>query len=48
MSLNCVKAAITRDVWIEENEKHLLNKSSLIKTNPYAKNIKLYISGDLN
>ena len=45
---NNMAAAITAEVWIEENEKYLLNKNSLIKTEPFSKNIKLYISEGLN
>ena len=37
-------AAITSDVFAEENETHLLNKSDLIKTESYNDNLKLYIS----
>ena len=40
-------AAITSDVWIEENEGHLLKKSNLIKTEPYNENLKLYIDEGL-
>lgn len=36
-------AAITSEVWIEENENYLLKKSNLIKTDPYNTNMKLYI-----
>ena len=36
-------AAITSEVKINENESHLINKSSLIRTEPYSKNLKLYI-----
>ena len=37
-------AAITSDVFAEENETHLLNKSDLIRTESYNDNLKLYIS----
>ncbi len=36
-------AAITREVWAEENESHLLNHSDIIKTESYDENLKLYI-----
>ena len=36
-------AAITREVWAEENESHLLNHSDIIKTESYDENMKLYI-----
>lgn len=36
-------AAITRNVWTEENESYLLNKSDLIKTEPYEENLRLYV-----
>jgi hypothetical protein len=36
-------AAITREVWAEENESYLLNKSDLIKTEGYQENLKLYV-----
>ncbi len=36
-------AAITKRVKATENETHLLEKSALIKTDPYEKNLKLYI-----
>jgi len=36
-------AAITRKVFAEENESHLLNKADLIKTETYEENLKLYI-----
>jgi hypothetical protein len=35
--------AITSDVWMHENHSHLLNKSSLIKTEKYDDHLKLYI-----
>ena len=46
--LNNMSAAITSKVWIEENENYLLKKNSLIKTNPYDQNLKLYINEGLN
>lgn len=36
-------AAITADVWAEENESYLLNQADLIKTEGYEENLKLYI-----
>jgi len=36
-------AAITTEVWAEENESHLLNKADLIKTDGYEENLKLYV-----
>lgn len=36
-------AAITAEVWAEENESHLLNKADLIKTEGYEENLKLYV-----
>jgi hypothetical protein len=36
-------AAITREVWVEENESHLINHADIIKTESYAENLKLYI-----
>jgi len=36
-------AAITKEVWAEENESHLLKHSDLIKTESYTENLKLYI-----
>ena len=44
---NNMSAAITSKVWIEENENYLLEKSSLIKTDPYDRNLKLYINEGL-
>ena len=43
-----MSAAITSKVWVEENENYLLKKSSLIKTDPYDRNLKLYINEGLN
>ena len=40
-------AAITSKIWIEEDEDYLLNKNKLIKTDPYNKNLKLYINEGL-
>jgi GT2 family glycosyltransferase len=45
--INNWAAAITSEVWVEENESYLLNKSSLIKTESYDDNIKLYIEEGL-
>ncbi len=42
-----MSAAITSKVWVEENENYLLKKSSLIKTDPYDRNLKLYINEGL-
>ena len=36
-------AAITTQVFAEENESHLLNKADLIRTESYEENIKLYL-----
>lgn len=36
-------AAITKEVWAEENESHLLNHADIIKTESYNENMKLYI-----
>jgi hypothetical protein len=36
-------AAITSEVKINENQSHLINKSNLIETDSYDKNLKLYI-----
>lgn len=44
---NNMSAAITSKVWIEENENYLLKKSNLIKTDPYDRNLKLYINEGL-
>ena len=41
--INNWAAAITKKVISSENESHLLNKSDLIKTEPYESNLKLYI-----
>ena len=36
-------AAITAEVWADENESHLLNQSDLIKTEGYEANLNLYL-----
>jgi len=36
-------AAITKEVWAEENESHLLNHADIIKTEDFDENLKLYI-----
>ena len=36
-------AAITKEVFAEENESYLLNKADLIRTESYEENIRLYI-----
>jgi len=36
-------AAITSEVWADENESHLLEKADLIKTESYESNLKLYV-----
>lgn len=36
-------AAITKEVWVEENESHLLNHADIIKTESYSDNLKLYV-----
>ena len=41
-------AAITTDVFAEENESYLLNKSDLIRTETYEENIRLYIKDGEN
>jgi hypothetical protein len=41
--INNWAAAITSDVLISENENYLIQKSKLIKTEPYDLNMKLYI-----
>jgi hypothetical protein len=41
--INDWAAAITTLVWAEENESHLLDKSDLIKTEGYDKNLQLFI-----
>ena len=40
---NFWSAAITSEVEINENQSHLINKSDLIETENYDKNLKLYI-----
>ena len=44
---NNYAAAITSEVWIEENESYLLNKNNLIKTDRYDENLRLYIEEGL-
>ena len=44
---NNYAAAITSEVWIEENESYLLNKNNLIKTDRYDDNLRLYIEEGL-
>lgn len=41
-------AAITRDVWTEENESHLLNHAEIIKTESFNENMRLYIEEGQN
>lgn len=36
-------AAITREVWVEENESYLVEHADIIKTESYSENLKLYI-----
>ena len=36
-------AAMTTEVWAEENESYLIDKSDLIKTEGYDENIRLYL-----
>lgn len=36
-------AAITSEVWVGENESHLLNQADLIKTEGYEENLALYV-----
>jgi len=36
-------AAITKEVWAEENESYLLDRADLIKTEGYQENLKLYV-----
>ena len=40
---NYWSAGITSEVEINENESYLINKSNLIKTEPYEKNLKLLL-----
>lgn len=37
-------AAITTDVWADENESHLINQADLIKTERYEDNLRLYLA----
>ena len=41
--MNGWSAAITSEVWSEENETYLLNRNKLIKTENYERNLELYI-----
>ncbi len=41
-------SAITTEVWAEENEKWLLTKSDLIKTESFEKNLNLYVKEGLD
>jgi len=36
-------AAITNEVWVDENESYLLNHADIIKTEAYSENLRLYI-----
>lgn len=45
--INDWAAAITSEAWADENESYLLNRSDLIKTEPYEENLKLYINEGL-
>jgi len=36
-------AAITTNVWADENESYLINKADLIKTEAYEENLRLYV-----
>jgi hypothetical protein len=36
-------AAITKEVWVEENESYLIENADIIKTDSYEENIKLYL-----
>jgi len=45
---NNMGAAITSEVWLSENESYLLNKSMLIKTEPFDENLKLYVKEGLS
>jgi len=36
-------AAITKEVWAEENESHLINRADLIKTEGYHENLMIYL-----
>ena len=46
--VNDYAAAITSEIFAEENESYLLNMSDLIKTETYDENLKLYIKEGLN
>jgi hypothetical protein len=41
--INNWAAAITAEVWAEENESHLLQKADLIKTESFIENQRLYL-----
>ena len=41
--INDWASAITSKIMIKENESYLLNKSDLIKTEPYELNMNLYL-----
>ena len=41
-------AAITNEVWAEENQSYLLDKADLIKTESYDENLKLYVEQGLD
>ena len=45
--MNDWAAAITSEVWIEENENYLLNQNEIIRTENFNKNLKLYIEEGL-
>lgn len=36
-------AAITSEIWVEENETYLINQADLIKTESYEENMRLYL-----
>lgn len=36
-------AAITRDIWVEENESYLRTQSDIIKTETYQENLEIYL-----
>lgn len=40
-------AGITNEVWVEENESHLLNHADIIKTESYVDNMQLYLTEGL-
>ena len=41
--INDWAAAITSEVWVEENESYLLNQNQIIQTEDFDENLKLYI-----